>query len=128
MCNGALTKGRSALYLALLTAAELMGLSDEVQAEFALSHPDTLKDMETELPGLATHASKYAGEMVEVAETFEGLGVTPFIHQGAEEIFNILARTPFAKEHAETIDRDRTLEQTISAMVEAMPPRAASPG
>ena len=106
-----------------------MGLSDEVQAEFALSHPDTLKGYGRQnCPASLPHPSKYAGEMVEVAETFEGLGVTPFIHQGAEEIFNILARTPFAKEHAETIDRDRTLEQTISAMVEAMPPRAASPG
>ena len=124
MCNAALTKGRSALYLALLTAAELMGLSDELRAEFAISHPEALVEMERELPGLPTHASKYAGEMEQLADTFESVGVTPFIHRGAAEIFNIVAKTPFALEHTETIDLERTLEQTISAVVQAMPSRA----
>ena len=128
MCNAALTKGRSAMYLALLTAAELMGLSEEVRAEFAISHPDALREMERELPGLPTHASKYAGEMGELAETFESVGVTPFIPRGAAEIFDIVARTPFAREHAENIDPDRTLEQTVSAVVQAMPSRASSSG
>ena len=128
MCCSALTKGRLAVYLALWTAAELMGLSDELRAELAANDPDTLKYMERELPGLPTHASKYAGEMSELAETFDSVGVTPYMHRGAAEIFNLVAKTPFAREHTETIDHERTLEQTISAMVQAMPSRVLSPG
>ena len=128
MCYSALTKGRSAVYLALWTAAELMGLSDELRAELASNSPDTLNDMEKELPGLPTHASKYAGEMVELAETFDSLGVTPYIHRGAAEMFDLVARTPFAQEHTETVDLERTLEQTISAVVQAMSPKVSLPG
>lgn len=124
MCCSALTKGRSAVYLALWTAAELMGLSDELRAELASNNPDTLSDMERELPGLPTHASKYAGEMVELAETFGCMGVTSYLHRGAAEIFDLVARTPFAQEHTETVDHERTLEQTISAVVQAIPHKA----
>lgn len=49
---------------------------------------------------------------------FESAGVTPAFHRGAADVFRLLSRTPFAGETAETVDRDRTLWQTIAAVAE----------
>ena len=49
------------------------------------------------------------------------LTVTPHFHQGAAEIFRLLASTPFAHESPETIDRDRSLKDTISVTSEYLP-------
>ena len=34
-------------------------------------------------------------------------------HEGAAEVFRVLARTPFASETRETMDTSRTLEQAL---------------
>ena len=51
--------------------------------------------------------------MEEISATFEALGVTPYFHMGAAEMYKLLNSTPFAKETPETIDSDRTVWETI---------------
>ena len=58
MCYAALTKGTQTLQLALLTAAEAMGLSSELRAEFSFSQTEAYRDMESKLPGLPSKASR----------------------------------------------------------------------
>ena len=41
------------------------------------------------------------------------MGVTPYFHMGAAEIYRLLDSTPFASETPETIDLDRTVWETI---------------
>jgi len=126
MCYAALTKGTSALQIALLMAAESLGLSDELRQEFKSSQPDALKRMESGLPGLPANAHRWIGEMEEIAATFDAVGVTPYFHKGAAEVFRLLSKTPFADETPETIDRSRTLAQTISVAVQYLPARVES--
>ena len=126
MCYAALTKGTSALQVALLAAAESMGLSDELRAEFSSSQPDALRRMEKQLPGLPTKAFRWIGEMEEIAATFGSLGVTPLLHQGAAEVYRVLSETPHAQETPETIDPDRTLEQMVREVVEVVRPGAGA--
>ncbi|MCH7744680.1 MAG: DUF1932 domain-containing protein [Chloroflexi bacterium] len=121
MCYAAMTKGTSALYLALLTTAEAMGLSDELATEFKSSQSEVYKRMEGGLPSLPSKAFRWVGEMEEIAATFEHVGVTPFFHQGAAEMYRLLSETPFARETPETIDESRTLKQTISVIAEHLP-------
>ena len=118
MCYAALTKGTAALHVALLTAAEAMGLSEELRTEFTSSQPDTYRRMERELPTLPANAARWIGEMEEIAATFDYLGVTPNLHMGAADVFRLLSKTPFARESPEDMDRDRTLEQTISVVAQ----------
>ena len=117
MCYGALTKGTFALHAALLTAAEAMGLSAELGAELRHSQDDAYRRMQAQLPRLPAKAFRWIGEMDEIASTFDHLGVTPYFHQGAAEMYRLMSETPFARETAETVDQDRDLEQTIAAMV-----------
>ena len=47
MCYAGLTKGTFALYFAVLTAAEAMGLSDELRSEFIFSQAEAHRRMES---------------------------------------------------------------------------------
>ena len=118
MCYAALTKGTSALWVALLVVAEALGLSDELREEFLLSQQDTYKRMEAQIPVLPTKALRWVGEMEEIAATFDSVGVTPGFHRGSAEIYRIMSTLPFALERAENMDSSRTLAQTISAMAQ----------
>ena len=116
MCYAALTKGTNTLHVALLTAASLMGLTDDLRKEFEFSQKSHLAAMEKGISRLPANAHRWIGEMEEIAATFENLGVTPNFHKGAAEIYKMLNSTPFAKESPETIDKDRTTWDTIEAV------------
>lgn len=120
MCYAAMTKGTNALQVALLTAAEALGVSDELRAEHESSQPNAVKAMNG-LTRLPANAHRWIGEMEEIAATFEQVGVTPHFHLGAAEIFRLLAQTPFANETPETIDKSRTIGETIKVVAEYLP-------
>ena len=125
MCYASMTKGTNALRVAMLTAAQSLGLYDELIEELAYSQGEALSAMESGIPGLPANSGRWIGEMEEIAETFDAAGVTPGFHQGAAEVFRLLASTSFADESPEAIDRSRTLKETIEAAVEKLPERAA---
>ena len=116
MCYAALTKGSQALWVALLMAARRMDLSDELRAEFEHSQTATLAQMEKQLPGMVAKAPRWVAEMEEIAATFENVGVVSGFHQGAAEVYRMIAATPFATETPETLDTGRTLEQTLATI------------
>ena len=122
MCYAAGTKGASALHAALLTAAEALGVSSELEEEMRSSQPDVYKRMEGQIPRLPIPAHRWIGEMEEIAATFDHVGVSPGFHQAAADIFRLLSRTPFASESPETMDPDRTLAETIAAAARLLPP------
>ena len=126
MCYASMTKGTNALRVAMLTAAHSLGLYDELIEELAFSQGAALSAMESGIPGLPANSGRWIGEMEEIAETFDAAGVTPGFHQGAAEIFRLLASTPFAGESPETVDRNRTLKDTIEAAAERLPDRAGA--
>ncbi len=121
MCYASMTKGTNALRVAMLTAAQSLGLYDELIEELAYSQGEALSAMESGIPGLPANSGRWIGEMEEIAATFDAAGVTPGFHQGAAEIFRLLASTSFADESPEAIDRSRTLKDTIEATARRLP-------
>ncbi len=121
MCYASMTKGTNALRVAMLTAADSLGLYDELIEELSFSQGEALSAMESGIPGLPANSGRWIGEMEEIAETFDAAGVTPGFHQGAAEIFRLLDSTPFASESPETIDRNRTLKETIREAAARLP-------
>ncbi len=113
MCYAALTKGTNTLYTAVLVAAEVMGLTDELREEFLYSQQAAYKQMQTRVPGLPAASGRWIGEMHEIAATFEAAGVTPKFHQGAAEVYTLLASTPLAAETRETMGTRRSLEEVV---------------
>ncbi len=121
MCYAGLGKATNALYAAVLMAAEAMGLSDELRAEFLYSKKDTYADMQANVSRLPADSGRWTGEMEEIAASFAAVGVTPNFHLGAADVFTMLSRTPFADETRENMDRGRTLEESVRVFVEQLP-------
>ena len=118
MCYAAMTKGSSALYSELLMAAEMMGLSDFVKAEFQSSQPAVLQRMERGLPGVPAKARRWVSEMEEIMDTFEHLGLTTHLFQGVADMDRMIGSTSMGDETPQTRDGDRSLEETIRLMAE----------
>ena len=112
MCYASMTKGASALETAALVAAYRLGLSSELESELASSRAAALAQMQS-LIGLPGKAFRWIGEMEEIAATFESVGVTGHFHHGAAEIFRMIADSPLGDERPETIDPNRTLQETV---------------
>ena len=127
MCYASVTKGTSALHAAALTAAEVMGLGEELLAEFAESQAPRLKAMGG-VNSLSAKAFRWIGEMREIAATYEQAGVSPGFHEGAEHIFRLIAESPIGHERPETVDRDRTLEETVAIFAEELRRRTRDAG
>jgi len=84
-----------------------------LRQEFSFSQPAELKAMRELVPRLPADSERWIAEMEEIAATFSAAGAPSGFHEGAAEIFRLLAKTPFASETRETIDASRTLEKSI---------------
>jgi 3-hydroxyisobutyrate dehydrogenase-like beta-hydroxyacid dehydrogenase len=122
MVYAGLTKGTWTLHTALLMAAWQLGVYDETVAEYENSQKAALDAMRARLPRLPADAARWVGEMEEIAATLASAGVTPGFHEGAAEVFALLARTPFAEETRETWDESRTLEEAVEVFARYLQP------
>ena len=120
MCYAGLTKGTFTLHTAVLLAARALGLGAELGAELRASQAAVYARMEATVPGLAADAERWVGEMEEIAATFEAVGLSRGFHDGAGEIFRLLAASPLAAETRETLDQDRTLDEAMAAFAAAL--------
>ncbi len=120
MCYAAMTKGTTALHAELLIAAEKLGLTEEVMAEFAGSQPAVVQRMEGWLPGMPAKSRRWVSEMQEIKKTFSDLGLTPDIFKGVAEMYRMIGATPLGDENPESRDKDRTLQETVRIIAENM--------
>jgi 3-hydroxyisobutyrate dehydrogenase-like beta-hydroxyacid dehydrogenase len=119
MCFASITKGTNALYAAALIAAARYGLGAELAQEIEGRAPGTWQAMNRAVPWLAADAERWTGEMEEIAATYDAVGMPDGFHRGAAALFRQLAATPLGDETRETLDRTRTLEQTIAILAKA---------
>lgn len=116
MCYAAITKGTAALYASTLMTASSLGLYEDLISELQASQAKTLAEMER-VKSISARAFRWIGEMEEIAATFEQAGTTPNIHKGAAETFQQIADSSIGHERVGTVDGERTLEQTIAALL-----------
>ena len=126
MCYAGITKGTSALHAAILIAAEALGVGDELFEELAYSQEGQLKRMENMTPALPAVSARYIGEMREISKTMGSVGVTTGFHDGSTAVYQLMEKTPFASELRETVDKNRTLRQTVKVCAEYLPVRDAA--
>jgi 3-hydroxyisobutyrate dehydrogenase-like beta-hydroxyacid dehydrogenase len=91
MCYAALTKGTTAIATELLIAARKLGVYDTLVAELRDSQAMQAKRMADALPAMPGKAHRWIAEMEEIARTFENVGLTPLIFQGAAEMYRLTA-------------------------------------
>jgi hypothetical protein len=61
----------------------------------------------------SARAHRWIGEMEEIAATFAAAGVTPKLHEGSADMFQMIADSPIGDERPETVDRSRSLHDTV---------------
>lgn len=110
MCYASLTKGRYAIALEQLVAAQKMGLYDALIAEMAMSQVPMLEDMQRMLPGVPAKAGRWIGEMEEIAKTFAHLGMTPKIFEGVAEFYRFVHQASTAAPDS-TPDLNKLIEE-----------------
>jgi len=117
MCYAALTKGTCALMTELSIAAERLGVSEALRAEFAASQPHHLEWMRGWVPGMVPKAHRWIGEMEEIAKTFEGAGLTPSTFEGVAEVYRFVAASALARTTPEAWAREgRSFEEVVAAL------------
>ena len=120
MCYASLTKGLTALSTELLTAAEILGVSDALKAEFQLSQADHYARMEKGLPGIPTKSRRWVGEMEEISRTFEHVGLTPKMLAGAADMYRFVGQTELADRTPEDPTPLPSLTEMISILARSL--------
>ena len=118
MCYAAMTKGTSALYSELLMAAELMGLTEPLLAEFQSGQPAVLERVERAIPTVPPRSRRWVSEMEEIRDTFAQLGMTPQLFEGVAEMYRLIGSTPLGEEFPESRDHNRTFAETIRQLAQ----------
>jgi 3-hydroxyisobutyrate dehydrogenase-like beta-hydroxyacid dehydrogenase len=118
MCYAAMTKGTTALHAELLIAAEKLGLTKELMAEFSGSQPAVVARMEGWMPTMPAKSRRWVSEMEEIEKTFSDLGMTPNIFKGVADMYRMIGATSLGDENPETRDKDRDLAETIRIIAE----------
>ena len=122
MVYAGLTKGTWTLQTAVLLAAQKLGVIEPLLDEFEFSQSGPLNAMRSRVPFLPADSARWVGEMEEIAATFASAGVSSGFHDGAADIFRILAATPFASETRANMDTSRTLEDALEVYEKHIPP------
>ncbi|MCU1335967.1 MAG: NAD(P)-dependent oxidoreductase [Bryobacterales bacterium] len=89
MCFAAQSKGSIALLIAVMGAAEHLGVLEDLRRQWTRGGP-ALDKSEGHVLRSAPKAWRYVPEMHEIAATFEAAGMPPEFHQAASEIFDML--------------------------------------
>ena len=116
ICYAALTKGLIAIGTELMIAAHRLGLDAHLEAELASSQPGLLDYLSHAIPSMPPKAHRWIGEMEEIADTFQSLGLTEKIFHGTANLYRLVKDTPLGQETPEERDRNRVFIQVISSL------------
>jgi 3-hydroxyisobutyrate dehydrogenase-like beta-hydroxyacid dehydrogenase len=92
MCYAAYSKGTTALLAAILALAEACGVREELSAQWERDEPGSGERAERRARRVTAKAWRFAGEMDEIADTFEAAGLPGGFHRAAGEIYGRLER------------------------------------
>ncbi len=110
MVFAALTKGSTALLSAILGTAESLGVRDDLEREWAIRDADSVEQRRKQVRGVTSKAWRFAGEMQEIAATFEVAGLPPGFFVAAHEVYSRMAGFKDA-------DEAPSLEDVLAALV-----------
>jgi 3-hydroxyisobutyrate dehydrogenase-like beta-hydroxyacid dehydrogenase len=94
MAYAAWTKGSSALLLTARALAQAEGVEDALLAEWSVSQPQLLDQVERAARSAVTKGWRWVGEMDEIAASMDGAGLPDGFHQAAAEVYRRAPRLP----------------------------------
>ena len=112
MVYAASSKGSTALWTQLLAGASAMGLGDMLAKELAGS--PVFEAMRRSIPSMPRRSRRFVGEMEEIAATFESLGMTPRIFQGAADMYRLVGSGSMGRQTSR--EPDPSFEKVIETI------------
>jgi 3-hydroxyisobutyrate dehydrogenase-like beta-hydroxyacid dehydrogenase len=91
MCYAATTKGTTALLAAVLGSAERLGVRAALEAQWNRDEPGSAERSTERVRRSTRKAWRFAGEMDEIAATFDAAGLPPGFHAAAADLYRRLA-------------------------------------
>ena len=119
MCYGAMNKGVIALALEVLIAARRLGVDAAFETQLMKSQRDVYDKVLGGLPGMPPKAHRWVPEMLEIARTFEAVGMTPRVFHGAADIYEFVAATALGRESPESRDKSRGGRDVVRMLADA---------
>ena len=110
MVFAAQTKGFTALLSAIQGAAEQLGVRADLDREWARRDPDVAAQRVNQVRGVTGKAWRFAGEMQEIAATFEAASMPPGFFEAAHDVYQRMTRFKDAEELP-------ALEDVLAALV-----------
>jgi 3-hydroxyisobutyrate dehydrogenase-like beta-hydroxyacid dehydrogenase len=104
MCYAAYTKGSTALLSAILAVAEALDVREELANQWSRSGSDFVEQTNRRVRGVTAKAWRFAGEMKEIASTFESAGMPGEFHVAAAEVYRRIADFKDAQEVPSLVD------------------------
>ena len=114
MLHSTTTKGTRALWLELLLAARLMGLSDALAHELSTGGMMVTQDLIDFISHEPKRSRRMIGELEEAALTYEGLGLTPKMLDGAADMHRLISETPLADQSPR--DKDPPVDTILATL------------
>ncbi len=121
ICYGAMNKGMIALALEVLIAARRLGVEAAFETQLLKTHRDVYDRIIGGLPVMPPKAYRWVPEMLEIARTFESVGMTPRVFQGAADIYESVAATALGRETPESRDQSRGGKDIVRMLADDAP-------
>ncbi|CAF1355040.1 unnamed protein product [Rotaria sp. Silwood1] len=121
ICESSMIKGMTAIAIQACIAARSLGVGEIFFDQLKQSRPHLFKDINTIIPHVPPRAARWATEMGEIAKTYENIGLSPKIFDGAADTYRFVAeQTPLGNEISEERKRGTTLDDAIQIMIESL--------
>jgi 3-hydroxyisobutyrate dehydrogenase-like beta-hydroxyacid dehydrogenase len=121
MCYASLSKGVTAIGIQACVTAKSFGLDEILFDELKRSTPQMFEKLNKSIPHMAPKAGRWIGEMEEIAKTYEDIGLSPKLFQGAADTYRFVAeQTPLGKEIIEERKTGQTLNDALEIMAQSL--------
>jgi 3-hydroxyisobutyrate dehydrogenase-like beta-hydroxyacid dehydrogenase len=124
MLHSTTTKGTRALWLELLLAARMMGLSDALAHELSVGGMMVTRDLIDFISHEPRRSRRMIGELEEAALTYAGLGLTSKMLDGAADMHRLISATPLADQSPR--EADPPVETILATLQEYLCTHVAS--
>ncbi len=110
MCYAAYTKGTTALLTSILALAEASNVRAELETQWERDEPGFSEQADRRARRVTAKAWRFAGEMDEIAATFEAVGLPGGFHAAAGDVYRRLA-------HFKNASEIPSLEEILTALL-----------
>src|SRR3972149_5777831 len=112
------------LLLSVLVPSEALAVAGGGALGAELEGAAVARQVMRGIPSMPRRARRWIGEMEEIAKTFEDLGLTPLMLQGAADLYRLVGETPLADQTSR--EPDPSLAAVLGGLAERVGGEAPS--